>query len=135
MMTGVAIMPTMPRNMPYGWVFAVVVIVLILLIFMRMYGKGDGSRKRTAHQSGRQTEHHATRLPEQGATHAHQSVSKRRRNRPRPGKRHLTSDAKGGQQALGGIERVRHPSAGDTDRHQSARARAALGGQRQPLTR
>jgi hypothetical protein len=52
MLTGVAVMPTMPRYLPYGWVFVVVVIALILLIFIRVYVIGDRSR-RTAHRPRR----------------------------------------------------------------------------------
>jgi len=43
MLTGVAVMPTMPRYMPYGWVFVVAVIALILLIFIRVYVIGGRS--------------------------------------------------------------------------------------------
>ena len=59
MLTGVAVMPTMPRYMPYGWVFVVAVIALILLIFIRVYVIGDRSRRmaqrsrrRAGHRSG-----------------------------------------------------------------------------------
>ena len=58
MLTGVAVMPTMPRYMPYGWVFVVVVIALILLIFIRVYVIGDRSRRRTAHRRGRAHDGH-----------------------------------------------------------------------------
>ena len=53
MLTGVAVMPTMPRYMPYGWVFVVAVIALILLIFIRVYVIGDRSRRRIAYRSRR----------------------------------------------------------------------------------
>jgi hypothetical protein len=55
MLTGVAVMPTMPRYMPYGWVFVVAVIAIILLIFIRVYVIGDRSRRRIAHRSRRRT--------------------------------------------------------------------------------
>jgi hypothetical protein len=51
MLTGVAVMPTMPRYLPYGWVFVVAVIALILLIFIRVYVIGDRSWRRIAHRS------------------------------------------------------------------------------------
>ena len=57
MLTGVAVMPTMPRYMPYGWVFVVAVIALILLVFLRVYVIGGRSRRRTAHRSRRRTGH------------------------------------------------------------------------------
>ena len=37
MLTGIAVIPAMPRYMPYGWVFVVAVIALILLVFLRVY--------------------------------------------------------------------------------------------------
>ena len=40
MLTGIAVMPTMPRYLPYGWVF------------VRVYVIGDRSRRRIAHRSG-----------------------------------------------------------------------------------
>jgi uncharacterized membrane protein len=52
MLTGIAVMPAMPRYLPYGWVFVVAVIALILLIFLRVYVIGDRSRRRTGHRSG-----------------------------------------------------------------------------------
>jgi hypothetical protein len=52
MLTGVAVMPTMPRYMPYGWVFVVAVIALILLIFIRAHVIGGRSRRRAGHRSG-----------------------------------------------------------------------------------
>ena len=57
MLTGVAVMPAMPRYMPYGWVFAVAVIAIILLIFIRVYVIGDRSRRRIAHRSRRRAGH------------------------------------------------------------------------------
>jgi hypothetical protein len=57
MLTGVAVMPTMPRYMPYGWVFVVAVIALILLIFIRVYVIGGRSRRRIAHRSRRRAGH------------------------------------------------------------------------------
>ena len=45
MLTGIAVMPAMPRYMPYGWVFAVAVIALILLVFQRVYVIGGRSRR------------------------------------------------------------------------------------------
>jgi hypothetical protein len=57
MLTGVAVMPTMPRYMPYGWVFVVAVIALILLIFLRVYVIGGRSRRRIAHRSRRRAGH------------------------------------------------------------------------------
>lgn len=56
MLTGIAVMPAMPRYMPYGWVFVVAVIALILLVFLRVYVLGDRSR-RIAHRSRRRTGH------------------------------------------------------------------------------
>lgn len=73
MMTGVALIPTGPRYIPYGWVFVVVVIVLIALIFIRVYGRGAQSRRRTAHR--------ASHRPERGGNHGHRAVSRRRPNR------------------------------------------------------
>jgi hypothetical protein len=52
MLTGIAVMPAMPRYMPYGWVFVVAVIALILLVFLRVYVIGDRSWRRTGHRSG-----------------------------------------------------------------------------------
>lgn len=52
MLTGVAVMPAMPRYLPYGWVFVVAVIALILLIFIRVYVIGDRSGRRIARRSG-----------------------------------------------------------------------------------
>jgi hypothetical protein len=52
MLTGVEVMATKPRYMPYGSVYVVAVIALILLIFIRVYVIGDRSRRRTAHRSG-----------------------------------------------------------------------------------
>jgi hypothetical protein len=57
MLTGVAVMPTMPRYMPYGWVFVVAVVALILLIFIRVYVIGGRSRRRIAHRSRRRAGH------------------------------------------------------------------------------
>jgi VIT1/CCC1 family predicted Fe2+/Mn2+ transporter len=57
MLTGVAVMRTMPRYMPYGWVFVVAVIALILLIFIRAYVIGGRSRRRIAHRSRRRAGH------------------------------------------------------------------------------
>jgi uncharacterized membrane protein len=57
MLTGVAVMPTMPRYMPYGWVFVVAVIALIVLIFIRVYVIGGRSRRRIAHRSRRRAGH------------------------------------------------------------------------------
>jgi hypothetical protein len=57
MLTGVAVMPTMPRYMPYGWVFVVAVIALILLIFIRVYVIGGRSQRRIAHRSRRRAGH------------------------------------------------------------------------------
>ena len=57
MLTGVAVMPTMPRYLPYGWVFVIVVVALILLIFIRVYVIGDRSRWRIAHRSRRRAGH------------------------------------------------------------------------------
>ena len=57
MLTGVAVMPTMPRYLPYGWVFVVAVIAPILLIFIRVYVIGDRSRRRIAHRSRRRAGH------------------------------------------------------------------------------
>jgi len=57
MLTGVAVMPTMPRYLPYGWVFVVAVIALILLIFIRVYVIGDRSGRRIAHRSRRRAGH------------------------------------------------------------------------------
>jgi hypothetical protein len=57
MLTGVAVMPTMPRYMPYGWVFVVAVIALILLIFIRAYVIGGRSRRRIAHRPRRRAGH------------------------------------------------------------------------------
>ena len=51
MLTGIAVMPAMPRYMPYDWVFVVAVIALILLVFLRVYVIGDRSRRRTGHRS------------------------------------------------------------------------------------
>ena len=51
-LTGIAVIPTGPRYMPYGWVFVVAVVALILLIFIRVYVIGDRSRRRTGHRSG-----------------------------------------------------------------------------------
>ena len=55
MLTDVAEIPkSLPaRSVPYAWVFVVVVILLILLIFIRVYGRGDRSRRRTAHRASR----------------------------------------------------------------------------------
>ena len=59
MLTGIAVMPAMPRYMPYGWVFVLAVIALILLVFIRVYVIGGRSwrishrsRRRTGHRSG-----------------------------------------------------------------------------------
>jgi hypothetical protein len=90
MMTSVAVIPTGPRYIPYGWVFVVVVILLIMLIFIRVYGRGDRSRRRTAHRSGRRTAHRsrrrtahrASRVPERGGNHGHRAASRRRPDRP-----------------------------------------------------
>jgi hypothetical protein len=68
MLTGVAVMPTMPRYIPYAWVFVVVVILLIVLIFIRMYGRGDRS-------GGRRTAHSASHEPERGGDRGHRAVS------------------------------------------------------------
>lgn len=57
MLTGVAVMPAMPRYLPYGWVFVVAVIAIILLIFTRVYVIGDRSRRRIAHRSRRRAGH------------------------------------------------------------------------------
>jgi VIT1/CCC1 family predicted Fe2+/Mn2+ transporter len=57
MLTGVAVMPAMPRYLPYGWVFVVAVIAIILLIFIRMYVTGDRSGRRIAHRSRRRAGH------------------------------------------------------------------------------
>jgi hypothetical protein len=57
MLTGVAVMPAMPRYLPYGWVFVVAVIAIILLIFIRMYVIGDRSGRRIAHRSRRRAGH------------------------------------------------------------------------------
>ena len=57
MLTGIAVMPAMPRYMPYGWVFVLAVIALILLVFIRVYVIGGRSRRRTAHRSRRRTGH------------------------------------------------------------------------------
>ena len=51
MLTGIAVMPAMPRYMPYGWVFVVAVIALILLVFLRVYVIGGRSRRRISHRS------------------------------------------------------------------------------------
>ena len=53
MLTGIAVMPAMPRYMPYGWVFVVAVIALILLVFLRVYVIGGRSRRRISHRSRR----------------------------------------------------------------------------------
>ena len=45
MLTGIAVIPAMPRYMPYGWVFVVAVIALILLVFLRVYVIGGRSRR------------------------------------------------------------------------------------------
>ena len=57
MLTGVAVMPAMPRYLPYGWVVVVAVIAIILLIFIRMYVIGDRSGRRIAHRSRRRAGH------------------------------------------------------------------------------
>ena len=57
MLTGVAVMPAMPRYMPYGWVFVLAVIALILLVFIRVYVMGGRSRRRISHRSRRRTGH------------------------------------------------------------------------------
>ena len=57
MLTGIAVMPAMPRYMPYGWVFVVAVIALILLVFIRVYVMGGRSRRRISHRSRRRTGH------------------------------------------------------------------------------
>lgn len=84
MLTGVAIVPTSipPGGLPYAWVYVVVVILLILLVFIRVYGRGGRSRRKTAHPSRRRTAHRASHAPERGGDHRHQAVSKRRPNRP-----------------------------------------------------
>jgi uncharacterized membrane protein len=56
MLTGIAVMPAMPRYMPYGWVFVLAVIALILLVFIRVYVIGGRSR-RISHRSRRRTGH------------------------------------------------------------------------------
>jgi hypothetical protein len=90
MMTGLAYMPHLPRYVPYAWVFVVVVLFLIALIFVRMYVLADWFRRRAAHRSGQRTVHRASRAPERGGNHGHRAASRRRPNRPRPGKRPLT---------------------------------------------
>ncbi len=60
MLTGIAVMPTMPRYMPYGWVFVVAVIALILLVFLRVYVLGDRSRRGITHRSRRRTRHRSS---------------------------------------------------------------------------
>ena len=91
MMTGVvAYMPRLPRYVPDAWVFVIVFLFLIMLIFVRVYGMGDRSRRRTAHRSRRRTVHRASRVPERGGNHGHRAVSRRRPNRPPPGKQQLT---------------------------------------------
>lgn len=57
MLTGVAVMPTMPRYLPYGWVFVVAFVAVILLVFIRVYVIGDRSRRRIAHRSRRRAGH------------------------------------------------------------------------------
>lgn len=81
MLSGIAIIATGPRYMPYAWVFVVVVVVLILLIFTRMYGRRDPSRRRPAHRAGRGIAHQVGRVQKRGGNHRHRAVSKRRPNR------------------------------------------------------
>ena len=83
MLPGAAVLRTTPTNFPGAWVFVVGVILLIVLIFLRMYGgRARSGRRRTAHRSGRQTAHSASREPERGGDHEHRAVSRRRPNQP-----------------------------------------------------
>ncbi|MGH3206441.1 MAG: hypothetical protein ACRDNO_01630 [Trebonia sp.] len=53
MLTGVAIIPTGLaglRGLPYGWEYVVVVILLTLLFYVRVHGRGNGSRQKTGHR-------------------------------------------------------------------------------------
>lgn len=73
MLTGIAVIPTGPRYMPYGWVFVVVVVLVILLIFVRVYGLGN--------RSGRRTANHAERVPGRGGNNGRRAASRRRPSR------------------------------------------------------
>jgi hypothetical protein len=85
MMTNLAFGVQLPRHVPYGWVFVLVVLVVIALIFIRMYVLGDWFRRRAidraANRSGHRTSHPVSHVTEQGGSHGHRAGSRRRPNR------------------------------------------------------
>jgi hypothetical protein len=84
MLTGVAVMFQGPsHNFTGAWEFVAGVLVLIVLIFIGVYGRGDRSRRRTAHRTahraGRRAAGSASRGPGPGGRHGHRAVPSRRR--------------------------------------------------------
>jgi hypothetical protein len=83
MMAGIAVIVRGPsHDFPGAGVFVVVVLLLIVLIFIRVYGRGDPARRRTAFRSRRQTTHHASHSPERGGSQGRRPARGRRGNRP-----------------------------------------------------
>jgi len=83
MLTGVALIPQTSHSFGVGglvFVFGIVFVIVLGLVLM--YGRGGQSRRRTAHGSGRQTAHRASRVPERGGNRGHRTVSRRRPDPP-----------------------------------------------------